>query len=98
MELSRSLATRTMLAIALMILFAIVPRPDRFTAPGPQLTSSTAPQLFAMIDDVASATSQPRPTEVYLLNEVNAFVTQRGGTMGIGSRRVMGWGYRSCTT
>ena len=134
MELSRSLATRAMLAIALMvgyyvlaigvcvallwvpyaeytylnrldfrialaclvgaatILFAIVPRPDRFTAPGPQLTSSTAPQLFAMIDDVASATSQPRPTEVYLLNEVNAFVSQRGGTMGIGSRRVMGVG------
>jgi Zn-dependent protease with chaperone function len=32
------------------------------------------------------------PTEVYLLMEPNAFVAQRGGIMGLGSRRVMGIG------
>jgi heat shock protein HtpX len=69
-----------------------VPRPDRFEKPGPQLTPSTAPEIFALIDGVAAATSQPRPSEVYLLNDVNAWVTQRGGMMGFGSRRVMGVG------
>ena len=32
------------------------------------------------------------PTEVYLVADVNAFVTTRGGFMGFGSRRVMGLG------
>jgi hypothetical protein len=73
---------------AATVLWALVPRPDRFEAPGPQLTPSTEPQLFSLIDDVAAKTAQPRPAEVYLLNEVNAWVSQRGGTMGFGSRRV----------
>jgi Zn-dependent protease with chaperone function len=77
---------------AATVLWALVPRPDRFEAPGPQLTPSTEPQLFSLIDDVAAKTAQPRPAEVYLLNEVNAWVSQRGGTMGFGSRRVMGVG------
>jgi Zn-dependent protease with chaperone function len=80
------------LAGAATVLWALIPRSDRFDAPGPQLTPSTAPQLFSLIDDVAAATSQQRPAEVYLLNEVNAWVSQRGGTMGFGSRRVMGVG------
>jgi Zn-dependent protease with chaperone function len=45
-----------------------------------------------MIHDVAKATSQARPEDVYLLADVNAFVTHRGGMMGFGSRRVMGIG------
>jgi Zn-dependent protease with chaperone function len=32
------------------------------------------------------------PAEVYLIPEVNAWVGQRGGFMGIGSRRIMGLG------
>ncbi|MDO8794022.1 MAG: M48 family metallopeptidase [Vicinamibacterales bacterium] len=74
------------------ILWALVPRFDKFEAPGPRLTPSNAPHLFTMINDIARATSQPRPEDVYLLNDVNAFVTQRGGMMGFGSRRVMGIG------
>jgi Zn-dependent protease with chaperone function len=76
----------------LTILWALLPRADRFEAPGPRLTPSTAPHLFAIIEEVAQATDQPRPEEVYLLNDVNAFVTHRGGVMGFGSRRVMGVG------
>src|SRR5689334_5857236 len=74
------------------ILWAILPRIDKFTPPGPRLTPSTAPQLFTLINDVAQATSQPRPEDVFLLADVNAFVTHRGGMMGFGSRRVMGIG------
>jgi Zn-dependent protease with chaperone function len=74
------------------VLWAIVPRPDRFEPPGPQLTRANAPALFVLIDQIARSTSQVGPSEVYLLNDVNAFVTQRGGVMGVGSRRVMGVG------
>ena len=74
------------------ILWALVPRIDKFEAPGPRLTPANAPKLFDMINDVAKATSQPRPEDVYLLADVNAFVTHRGGMMGFGSRRVMGIG------
>ena len=76
----------------LTILWSIVPRIDKFTAPGPRLTPSNAPHLFTMINDVAKATGQDRPADVFLLNEVNAFVSHRGGFMGFGSRRVMGIG------
>ena len=80
------------IAGGLTILWAIVPRIDKFEAPGPRLTPVNAPQLFTMINDVAKATSQPRPEDVFLLADVNAFVTHRGGMMGFGSRRVMGIG------
>jgi heat shock protein HtpX len=74
------------------VLWAILPRPDKFSPPGPQLTRANAPALYRLIDQVARCTAQTPPTEVYLLNDVNAWVTQRGGVMGIGSRRVMGVG------
>jgi Zn-dependent protease with chaperone function len=74
------------------VLWAIVPRPDRFEPPGPQLTRVTAPALFRLIDQVARSTAQAPPAEVYLLNDVNAWVSQRGGVMGLGGRRVMGVG------
>lgn len=74
------------------VIWALVPRVDKFEAPGPRLTPANAPQLFTIIEDVSKATAQPRPEEVYLLNDVNAFVTHRGGMMGFGSRRVMGVG------
>ncbi|HEY7170960.1 MAG TPA: M48 family metallopeptidase [Vicinamibacterales bacterium] len=77
---------------ALAILWALVPRPDRFAAPGPRLDERTHPKLFGIIDEVAAATGQEPPADVYLLNEVNAWVAQRGGTMGVGSHRVMGIG------
>lgn len=80
------------LAGAGTILWALVPRIDNFEAPGPRLTPANAPHLFGMIHDVAKATSQPRPEDVYLLDDVNAWVAQRGGVMGFGSRRVMGIG------
>ena len=74
------------------VLWAIVPRRDTFEAPGPRLTPEEQPDLFRMIREVAEATSQPMPADVYLINDVNAFVTQRNGVMGAGGRRVMGLG------
>ena len=77
---------------AFAILKAILPRPDHFEPPGPQLTLEKQPALFAEIRDLALRTGQDPPAEVYLIPDVNAWVGQRGGFMGLGSRRVMGIG------
>src|SRR5688572_31096873 len=67
------------------VLWAIIPRPDKFEAPGPRIHSSEEPELFKALQDVATATSQTMPAEVYVVNDVNAFVRSRGGIMGFGS-------------
>jgi len=79
-------------ALAGTIIWAVLPRIDRFIAPGPPLSPVDSPQLFEVLNGVASSTEQTMPADVYLVNDVNAFVTQRGGVMGFGSRRVMGIG------
>ncbi len=75
-----------------IILWSIVPRPDRFTAPGPVLSPNQHTRLFDALRDIAKATNQEMPSEVYLVPEMNAWVTHRSGIMGFGSRRVMGLG------
>ena len=77
---------------ACAILWSILPRVDRFRAPGPRLEPSGQPRLFKELDAVAGAVSQAMPAEVYLVPDVNAWVSSRGGVMGFGSRRVMGLG------
>jgi heat shock protein HtpX len=78
--------------VAATILWSIVPRPDRFEAPGLLLEPSAHPRLFAELNTIASSLNEPLPREVYLVGQVNAFVADRGGILGIGSRRVMGIG------
>ncbi len=75
-----------------VILWSILPRPDRFEPPGPALEPADQPRLFAAIREVAGAVRQDMPREVYLVRDVNAWVTERGGVMGFGARRVMGLG------
>jgi Zn-dependent protease with chaperone function len=84
--------TLVCVVLAGTIVWSIVPRIDKFVPPGPTVTHRDAPELFAVLTDVAARTDQQMPAEVYLVNDVNAFVTERGGVMGIGSRRVMGIG------
>ena len=75
-----------------IILWSILPRFDRFKAPGPQLIRQDQPELFEMITAVSQATGEAMPAEVFLISDVNAWVAQRGGILGIGSKRVMGLG------
>lgn len=77
---------------AVVIIAAIIPRRDSFKSPGPAVTPEHEPDLFAMIRQVAGATGQPMPANVYIVGDVNAWVARRGGVMGIGGRRVMGLG------
>ncbi len=74
------------------ILWAVMPRIDRFKAPGPLLLAGQNPELFKEITAAARKLGQQMPVEVYLVPEVNAWVAERGGLMGIRSRRVMGLG------
>lgn len=75
-----------------LIIWSILPRPDRFEAPGPPLNESEQPELFSVLSGVAKLTGQEMPREVYFTPELNAWVAVRGGIMGIGNRRVMGLG------
>jgi heat shock protein HtpX len=75
-----------------IVLWSVLPRIDRFQPPGPEIEAGDHPRLFGEIRAVVAATGQRMPDHVYLVSDVNAFVTQRGGIMGIGSRRVMGIG------
>jgi Zn-dependent protease with chaperone function len=77
---------------AAIILKAILPTPDRFVPPGPLLAPHAHPKLFEILAAIARATRQEMPAEVYLISEMNAWVMQRGGRLGVGSRRVMGLG------
>jgi Zn-dependent protease with chaperone function len=80
------------LAGAGAILWSVIPRPDRFEPPGPRLEPAKQPRLFKDLRSVSESVGQTMPAEVYLIPDVNAWVSSRGGTMGIGSRRVMGVG------
>ena len=75
-----------------IIMWSILPRFDKFRAPGPQLTESDQPELFALLKSVANDAGEAMPSEVFLLSDVNAWVAQRGGVLGVGSRRIMGVG------
>ena len=74
------------------VLLSLRPRRDKFEPPGPRLLKEAQPDLFAVIEDVARAANQEMPVEVYAIPDVNAWVSTRGGVLGVGGRRVMGLG------
>jgi heat shock protein HtpX len=80
------------IVIAGILLWSIVPRVDRFNPTGLRIERASQPRLFAEIDDIALMLDEPLPQEVYLIGEVGAWVADRGGLVGFGSRRVMGVG------
>jgi heat shock protein HtpX len=86
--------------VAGAILWSVFPRRDKFERPGLLLEREAHPRLFAELDAIAAALKEPVPREVYLVGQANAFVADRGGMLGFGSRRVMGIGLPllSCLT
>jgi Zn-dependent protease with chaperone function len=67
---------------ALGILLAIWPRFPTWEDPGSGLTEARAPDLFALLRDVARTTGQPMPRRLFLFNDSNAFIANRGIFMG----------------
>lgn len=80
------------IVIAATMLWSLVPRREKFEAPGMLLDRSAHPRLFAELENIANALNEPLPREIYLIGAPNAFVADRGGVMGFGSRRIMGLG------
>ena len=80
------------IVIAGAMLWSLIPRRDKFSSPGLLLDRSGQPRLFAELDGIAAALNEELPCEVYLIGDANAFVADRGGILGFGSRRVMGIG------
>jgi Zn-dependent protease with chaperone function len=78
--------------MSIVMLWSLVPRRDKFSAPGPRLHASEHPRLFSELEGIAKTLDEPMPSEVYLIADLNAWVAERGGVMGFGSRRVMGLG------
>lgn len=74
------------------ILRALIPERTPWNDPGPRITAAQHPRLFARIARIAGQMGVAMPTEVYLIPEMNAFVTERGGFLGLGARRVMAIG------
>jgi heat shock protein HtpX len=77
------------LLICLTMLWSVVPRIDRFRAPGPRLDEEREARLFREIRQIAVQLSEPMPDEIYLVNNVNAGVIVRGGFLGFRSRRIL---------
>ena len=75
--------------VAGAMLWSLVPRREKFEPPGTPLDRDTHPLLFAELDDIADSLNKPLPGEVYRIGQVNAFVADRGGILGFGSRRII---------
>lgn len=75
------------------ILWALVPRRrEAWVDPGPTFTAETQPELTALVAHVATSVGQQMPSALYLIDDMNAFVTTRGGFMGLGGTRVLAVG------
>jgi heat shock protein HtpX len=77
---------------AIAILWSILPRFERFKVPGARLQPEDHPLLFKLIQSVAQRMDQELPKEVYLIAEVNAFVAEVGGFLGLGTHRILALG------
>jgi heat shock protein HtpX len=89
---SRLLLSLFGLVAGATILWSILPRRDHFEVQGIPIDLAQEPRLAAHIQFIATKLNEPMPSEVYLLGDANAFVTERGGFMGFGSRRILGIG------
>lgn len=61
--------------------------------PGIALDAADEPALFDFVADVARQVGTRPPDEIRLIADANASVTEVGGTLGFGRRRVLALGY-----
>ena len=88
----RSVALYALLSKVIVSYILVVPRREKFEPPGTPLDRDTHPLLFAELDDIADSLNEPLPGEVYRIGQGNAFVADRGGILGFGSRRIIAVG------
>lgn len=73
------------------ILASLLPKKQKFEAPGVAIDLAKETQLAGEIRWLAEALHEPMPSDVYLLGDVNAFVTEVAGE-GTGKRRILAFG------
>lgn len=78
--------------VGLGLLWTLMPQRDRVEAPGPRIGRDDQPELWRLIDTISSVIHQKVPADIYLLDEMNAYVADVGGLFGFGGRRIMGLG------
>jgi Zn-dependent protease with chaperone function len=74
---------------AVLIVRALTPPQPPFMPPGPRLDPARNPELYALIREVAEATHQEPPAEVYLAHDFHAEVVEVGGVLLLGGCRVL---------
>ena len=77
---------------AAYVLWALVPPLQRWRAPGPELTESSQPALWALVRRVAAAAGHAVPAHVYLVSELQAFADSRPRWLGLRREPVIGLG------
>jgi Zn-dependent protease with chaperone function len=78
--------------VAGTLLWSLIPKREKFQSPGLLLERGEHPKLFAQLDEIAAALKEELPRDVYLIGDVNAFVANRGGSLGMGAYRIMAIG------
>jgi heat shock protein HtpX len=80
------------LVVGCTILWSLWPGREVFQPNGVPIDLAKEPRLAAEIQTVAEALAESMPTEVYLIPDANAWVTQRSGSIGKNSHRILGIG------
>ena len=80
------------IAIAGAMLWSLIPRRDKFEAPGMLIERAAYPRLFSEIDSIAAALNEPWCLAQALPDreERERLRCGPGGMLGFGSRRIMG--------
>jgi heat shock protein HtpX len=74
------------------ILWSLISRRTKVEINGVLIDLSKEARLSRHLEEIAAALKEPMPSEVYLIGDANAFVTETGGLIGMGNRRIMGLG------
>lgn len=71
---------------------ALVVRRRTFEPPGPEVREAEQPALVALVRATAAALGTGMPRRIFLTADVNAFVAEVGGFLGLGTTRVIAIG------
>jgi heat shock protein HtpX len=74
------------------ILRSLIPQKEDLKINGVPIDLKQEKRLAGEIESISTAMREPMPSEVYLLGDANAFVSESNGFLGMGKRRVMGLG------
>ncbi|WP_162601633.1 M48 family metalloprotease [Occallatibacter savannae] len=88
--ISRLLVSAFCVVVALTILWSLIPENPPFDANGVRIDLARQPRLAAEIKAIATTLREPMPSEVFVVADANAFVTEIPGPEG--KRRILALG------